>query len=145
MTHEIRIQNPTSAGADIHGYDYGKPSAAHSPVSLEELRQLEQSTGWTQQDADVLRSHREIFLNHAEQMVDSWRSVIGTQPHLARVFFGPDGKADDAYKQKVKARFMQWVRDVCLRPHDRAWLDYQEEIGLRHTPAKKNLSDGAHT
>ena len=40
---------------------------------------------------------------------------------------------------------MQWVIDTCTRPHDQAWLDYQEEIGLRHTPAKKNRTDAAHT
>jgi hypothetical protein len=78
-------------------------------------------------------------------MVDSWRSVIGSQPDLAKWFVGPDGKPDEAYKAKVKARFVQWVRDVCLRPRDQAWLDYQQEIGLRHTPAKKNITDGANT
>ena len=30
-------------------------------------------------------------------------------------------------------------------PHDQAWLDYQEEIGLRHTRAKKNRTDNAQT
>ena len=45
----------------------------------------------------------------------------------------------------MKQRFVQWVVDVATRPHDRAWLDYQEEIGLRHTPAKKNKTDGRQT
>jgi len=40
---------------------------------------------------------------------------------------------------------VQWVVDVATRPHDRAWLDYQEEIGLRHTPEKKNKTDGRQT
>jgi len=39
--------------------------------------------------------------------------------------------------KQLKRRFVQWVVDVAIRPHDRAWLDYQEEIGLRHTPEKK--------
>jgi hypothetical protein len=34
---------------------------------------------------------------------------------------------------------------VALRPHDRDWLNYQQEIGLRHTPAKKNRTDGTQT
>ncbi len=78
-------------------------------------------------------------------MVDSWRAIIGAQPHLAKWFFGPDGKPNDEYKAKVKKRFVQWVLDVCFRPHDQAWLDYQEEIGLRHTPEKKNQTDGVQT
>src|SRR5581483_12060273 len=130
---------------EISGYDFGKPDVARSPISLDELHQLEASAGWTAEDAKVLERHRNIFLEHAEEMVDSWRSVIGSQPHLAKWFAGSDGKPDDQYKAKVKARFVQWVRDVFTRPHDQAWLDYQEEIGLRHTPAKKNVADGAHT
>jgi Protoglobin len=78
-------------------------------------------------------------------MVDSWRAVIGAQPHLLAAFIGPDGRRDEAYAAKVKRRFVQWVIDACFRPHDQAWLDYQHEIGLRHTPDKKNLTDGAHT
>jgi hypothetical protein len=70
-------------------------------------------------------------------MVDSWRAAIGAQRHLARWFSGPDGKPDDEYKATVKKRFVQWVVDACLRPHDQMWLNYHEEIGLRHTPEKK--------
>jgi hypothetical protein len=112
---------------------------------MEELRQIEKAAGWSDEDASVLQRHGEIFENQAEKMVDAWRAVIGAQPHLAQWFFGPDGKPDDEYRAKVKKRFVQCVVDACFRPHDQAWLDYQEEIGLRHTPEKKNTTDGAHT
>ena len=129
----------------IPGDDFGHPNSAKSPVSIDELRQLEASVGWSDIDAAVLQQHGDIFRTHAEAMVDSWRAVIASQPHLAKWFVGPDGKPDDAYKSKIRKRFVQWVLDVCFRPHDTAWLDYQEEIGLRHTPAKKNKTDGAAT
>ena len=129
----------------IPGYDYGRPQSAHSPVSLEELRQLEAAIGWSEEDARILQRSGSLFKDKAEQMVDAWRSVIAAQPHLAKWFFGPDQKPDEQYKASVKKRFVQWVQDVCFRPHDQAWLDYQEEIGLRHTPAKKNQTDGADT
>ena len=112
---------------------------------MDELRQLEASAGWSEKDASALQRHAAIFERRAEEMVDAWRAVIGAHPYLAKWFLGPDGKPDEAYKTKVKARFVQWVRDVPVRPHDEDWLNYQEEIGLRHTPAKKNLTDGAHT
>jgi hypothetical protein len=131
--------------AEIAGYDYGRPDSAQSPLSSAELRELEETVGWTEADAEVLRRHREIFHGRAEQMVDAWRAVIGARPHLVKWFFGPDGKRDEEYAARVKKRFVQWVLDVGLRPHDQAWLDYQEEIGLRHTPEKKNQTDGAHT
>src|SRR5262249_33077369 len=129
----------------IPGYDYGKIAAAPSPVSLEELRQLEQTIGWSDEDAAVLQRHPEIFRDRAEAMVDSWREVIGKQEHLVKWFFSPEGKRDEQYAGRVKKRFVQWVTDAAFRPHDQAWLDYQEEIGLRHTPEKKNRTDNAHT
>jgi hypothetical protein len=133
------------AEADIHGYDFGKSSVARSPVTLGELREIEATLGWGEEDARVLARHRNIFEMHAEEMVDTWRAVIGSQAHLAKWFFAPDGKPDEGYKAGVKKRFVQWVRDVVARPHDQGWLDYQEEVGLRHTPAKKNKTEGAHT
>jgi hypothetical protein len=134
-----------STEQSILGYDFGAPQSARSPVSLEELRQVEQTLGWKSEDARLLRKYMEFFRSQSESMVDAWRAVIGAQPHLAQWFVGPDGKPDDEYKARVKRRFVQWVMDVAARPHDQGWLDYQEEIGLRHTPEKKNKTDGRHT
>jgi len=80
---------------EMAGYDYGRVQAAHSPVSMEELRQLEATVGWTEDDARTLQQSGSIFRDKAEQMVDVWRAVIGAQPHLAKWFFGPDGKPND--------------------------------------------------
>ena len=131
--------------SSIPGYDYGTRKSAVSPVTEAELSQLEQTAGWTTEDAAVLARHAELFRARAEDMVDSWRAVIGSQPHLAHWFVKPDGASDDDYKARIKRRFVQWVIDVAERSHDRDWLNYQEEIGLRHTPAKKNQTDEAQT
>ncbi len=135
----------TTEDLQISGYNYGRAGAARSPLSLEDLRQLEQTVGWNDEDAKTLQRHAGIFSHDAEKMVDAWRAVIGSQHHLVKLFFGPDGNRDEAYAAKIKKRFVQWVKDVAVRPHDQAWLDYQEEIGLRHTPEKKNRTDGAQT
>jgi hypothetical protein len=131
--------------SSIVGYDYGTPRSALSPVSESDLAQLEQTAGWTVADAAVLARHAGLFRKKAESMVDSWRAVIGSQAHLSHWFVKPDGSPDDEYKASVKRRFVQWVIDVAERPHDRDWLNYQHEIGLRHTPLKKNKTDGAQT
>ncbi len=137
---------PDTAMRTIPGYDFGAPPAARSPLSLDELHDLEAAVGWTDDDAAALRdAGKAALIDQAEAMVDSWRAEIATQPELVKWFFGPDGKPDDTYRAAVKRRFVQWVIDSCTRPHDRAWLDYQEEIGLRHTPAKKNRTDSART
>lgn len=129
----------------IKGYDYETGRTAHSPVTIEELRELEAAVGWTSADAEAIAIAGNVLADQEEAMVDRWRSIIGEHVFLAKWFFGPDGKPDEAYKAAVKNRFVQWVGDLCRRERDQAWLDYQEEIGLRHTPAKKNKTDGAHT
>jgi len=134
-----------SASPSIPGYDYGTPGSAISPVSESDLSQLEQTAGWTAADAAVLARHADLFRAKAESMVDSWRVVIGSQSHLSRWFLKPDGAPNDEYKASVKRCFVQWVIDVALQPHDRDWLNYQHEIGLRHTPAKKNRTDGVQS
>lgn len=129
----------------IPGYTFGSGSVPRSPVSLDELRALEAASGFDDEAHAWLRRASTILALGAEELVDKWRSVIAAQPGMARVFFGPDGQPDEAYKAAVKKRFVQWVIDTCERPHDAAWLDYQEEIGKRHTPDKKNQTDNAQT
>jgi hypothetical protein len=141
----IPVEEPLGADAGIPGYSYGAPHVSASPLSMEELRSLEAAVGWTPEDAAWLKAAAEILVPQAEAMVDSWRAEIAKQPQLLASFLDPLGKPDDAYKAAIKRRFVQWVSDVCLRPHDQDWLNYQEEIGLRHTPAKKNKTDGGHT
>lgn len=121
------MSRPESARSQsIPGYDYGAPTSAISPVARIELTQLEETIGWTSADADVLSRHADLFRAKAEEMVDSWRAIIGSQPHLAHWFVKPDGMADEQYKASVKRRFVRWVIDVAVRPHDRDWLNYQQ-------------------
>src|SRR5215469_9630565 len=105
---------------DIPGYDYGTGRAARSPISLEELRALEQSVGWSDHDAQALKVAGDVLGDQAEALVDSRRAQIGRQPHLAKWFFGPHGKPDEAYKAAVKKRFVRWVTDLCRRQRDQA-------------------------
>ena len=128
---------------NVPGYTYGSAEAAPSPVTADELAKLEQSIGWTPEDAQLLQKHADLFRARAERMVHAWRGIIASQPHLAASFLSADGKPDEAYKARAGSRLVQWVVDVVTRPHDRDWLNYQEEIGLRHAPEKKNRTDGA--
>jgi hypothetical protein len=60
----------------IPGYDFGSSNSAVSPLSEEELRQLEDTLGWTREDEEILFKHAHLFRSHAEEMVDSWRAVV---------------------------------------------------------------------
>jgi len=62
---------------------------------------------------------------------------VGSHPHLAQYFSTPDNQLIDEYLATVRKRFYQWILDTCNRSYDQTWLDYQQEIGLRHTYAKK--------
>jgi len=127
---------------DIAGYDFGSDRVARSPVSLAELQELQHTLGWTAEDATCLSNAAPILTRHAEDLVNDWRAQIGRMPFLSQ-WFGTPGEATDKYRAAVKKRFVQWVIDTCTRPQDQVWLDYAQEIGLRHTPKKKNTTDGA--
>jgi hypothetical protein len=77
--------------------------------------------------------------------VDLWRGVIAKTPHLARHSKGRDGQPIPQYSENSGLRFQQWILDTCFRPYDQDWLDYQQEIALRHTSEKKNATDGVQS
>jgi Protoglobin len=129
-----------AAGA-IPGYLYGSDDLSRSPVTEEDLALLKQTVLFGDDDERHLRMAGEVLQDQVEAVLDVWYGFVAAHPHLVRYFAGPDGSPIDEYLARVRARFGQWIRDLCERPWDRAWLDYQEEIALRHTPAKKNETD----
>jgi Protoglobin len=131
--------------AGIPGYNYGNPDVAQSPVSDEDLGLLKQSVLFADEDERYLRLAGEVLQDQVEDVLDVWYGFVASHDHLVHYFAGPDGQPDAEYLGRVRARFGQWIRDLCGRAWDREWLDYQEEIALRHTPAKKNKTDGVQT
>ena len=87
----------------------------------------------------------EILSDQTEELVGKWRDVIAAHPHLARYSQGVGGQKDANYSERSGLRFQQWVLDTCLRPYDQDWLNYQQEMALRHTSLKKNKTDNAQS
>ena len=127
----------------IPGYVYGSDEVARSRVSTDELELLKQTVLFGPEDADALRLAGEVLEDQVEDLLDVWYGFVASHPHLVRYFADAEGAPIDNYLARVRARFGQWVHDLCGREWDRTWLDYQEEIALRHTAAKKNRTDGA--
>ena len=50
-----------AANQPIAGYDFGTRQSAESPLSGEDLRNLEQTIGWTSADRDILLKHASLF------------------------------------------------------------------------------------
>lgn len=132
--------------AEIFGYCYGTGDAARSPISVEELEALKTSAGITQEDHAFLKQAGEVLKDQTQQIVEHWRSgIIASIPNLARHSRTQNGEPIPAYLASSNLRFQQWILDTCTRAYDQDWLNYQQEIALRHTSLKKNLTDGVHS
>lgn len=130
----------------IHGYTYGTAGVAASPVTLEELEALKVSVGFTSENQRYLQLAGEVLSDQTRRVVERWRSeIIAGIPNLARHSRSPEGNPLPDYLAKSNLRFEQWILDTCLRPYDRDWLDYQQEIALRHTSVRKNQTDGVQS
>ncbi len=128
-------------GEDISGYSYGNVSV--SAVSLQDLEKLKISVGWTEEDEQYRRMAGEVLSDQTRALVDHWRrGIIASIPNLIRHSRSSDGEPLPDYQAKSGVRFEQWILDTCFRPYDQDWLNYQQEIALRHTSLKKNATDG---
>ena len=107
----------------------------------EDLALLKATVLWSDDDDRYLQMAVDVLADQVDQVLDLWYGYVGSHPHLVHYFTDRDGQPIGEYLERVRARFAQWVRDVCERPRDDAWRDYQHEIGLRHTRAKKNQTD----
>jgi hypothetical protein len=136
----------TMISGNIHGYNYGDAGVGASPVSAEDLANLKVSAGFTKEDERYLRLAGEVLADQTKPVVDHWRNgIIVGIPNLARHSRALDGKPIPEYAANSGLRFEQWILDTCLRPYDQDWLNYQQEIALRHTSAKKNMVDGVQS
>ncbi len=133
-------------GEDIHGYTYGSSEVAMSPVSMRDLDNLKISVGFTEEDRRYLLLAGEVLADQTKQIVEYWRNgIIANIPHLARHSRTPEGDPIPDYLAKSNLRFQQWILDTCLRPYDQDWINYQQEIALRHTSLKKNKTDAVES
>jgi Protoglobin len=129
----------------ISGYTRGTPLVAASPMSDADFDLLKQTVLLGVDDIGHLRLAGEVLDDQVEAVLDVWYGFVGSHPHLVKYFNGADGQPNAEYLGAVRRRFGQWIRDTCAANYDRQWLDYQYEIGLRHTRLKKNRTDGVRS
>ncbi|HEV3464754.1 MAG TPA: protoglobin domain-containing protein [Actinomycetes bacterium] len=128
---------------DIPGYTYGTAAVPRSPVSLQELELLKATLLLGTDDLAALRRSGELLASQVEEILDVWYGFVAANPHLLAAFSNAQGQPDQDYLAAVRRRFGRWILDTARAAFDQAWLDYQHEIGLRHTRRKKNRTDGA--
>jgi hypothetical protein len=144
----LATMTPSVAGAQaatsIPGYTYGQKSLARAPYTLQDLESLKKAMLLSDEDLRYLRMSKAILADQTEAILDVWYGFVASTPELV-VFFknNKTGAPDGAYLNAVRKRFGQWILDTADANYDQAWLDYQYEIGLRHTSPKKNKTDKA--
>ncbi|HJV12597.1 MAG TPA: protoglobin domain-containing protein [Propionibacteriaceae bacterium] len=127
---------------DIPGYTYGTDVVPRSPVSLDELQLLQATLLLGEDDKAALRRSGDLLAPQVEAILDVWYGFVGSNPHLLAAFTRSDGQPNQDYLAAVRRRFGRWILDTARAEFNQAWLDYQHEIGVRHTRSGKNRTDG---
>lgn len=130
-----------STGGTVPGYTYGASETVESPVSDDDFDKLKATVMFGAEDEQALQMAGDVLEDQVGAVLDTWYDFVGSSPHLAAAFGTPHGEPIQAYLDRVRPRFEQWVLDTCRRGYDRTWLNYQEEIAQRHTHEKKNRTD----
>jgi hypothetical protein len=125
----------------IKGYDYGKATLEKSPVTLQDLGLLKKTLLWSDDDDRYLKMAGEALKDQTDEVLDLWYGYVGSNEHLL-YYFTKDGQPNKDYLAAVKARFAKWILDLCQKPYDQDWLNYQYEIAKRHHSSGKNKTDG---
>jgi hypothetical protein len=115
------------------------PTKEPEPVTIEELDLLKKTLLWSDEDDKYLKIAGNVLESQLDDVLDVWYGYVGSNPHLV-YYFNSNDKPSAEYLAKVRARFKQWILDLCNKPYDQEWLNFQNEIGLRHT-SKKGETD----
>ncbi|MEM0471700.1 MAG: protoglobin domain-containing protein [Sulfolobales archaeon] len=128
----------------IPGYAYG--DVPRSPITDQDFELLKKAVMLGEEDFRYLRRACEVLKDQVEDILDLWYGWVGSNEHLVYYFSDREtGKPIEKYLLQVRKRFGQWILDTTCREYDRAWLDYQYEIGLRHHRTKKGRVDDVNT
>jgi Protoglobin len=105
------------SATSIPGYDYAAAELPPSPVTPGDVELLKATLLWSDDDDRYLRLAGEVLADQVDDVLDLWYGYVASHPHLLHYFTDPGGEPIPEYLERVRARFAQWVRDVCTRPH----------------------------
>jgi Protoglobin len=126
------------SAAGLKGYDYG--AVPRSPVTWAEFEDLKRVVGFDERDQELLLRAGEHIAPRLDELLGHWFGQLGGW--IQATFAGRDV---ERYSAAAGARFARGVLDGFTRTYDQDWLDYQNEIGLRHSRATKNRTDAVNS
>ena len=127
----------------IPGYTHGTEEIPDAPISMDEFERLQQAVLFDEDDEEYLQMAGDVLEDQIDDVLDVWYGFVADHDFLVYYFANGEGNPDEEYLDRVRERFGQWIRDTCETPYDEDWLNYQFEIGRRHTREKKNEVDDA--
>ncbi|MEZ6033436.1 MAG: protoglobin domain-containing protein [Planctomycetaceae bacterium] len=117
----------------IAGYTYGDSQLPKSPISLEQLAEIQKSLLFTADDEKYLRMSHDVLSSQVEEVLDVWYGFVASTPHLVHYFTdSTTNKPNPEYLGRVRKRFGQWILDTAKANYGQDWLNYQHQIALRH-------------
>ncbi len=130
----------------IKGYVYGKAEVPKAPISKEELKLLLDSALWTQEDEENRKIIGEVIKENMSDMLNQIVSYFGSRDYLIYYFKDERGETTETeYVNNTVDRLAQWLLDICFRPIDENFVNYQYLIGIRHTFDGKGKADNVKT
>lgn len=105
----------------IAGYDYGQ--VAQSPFTIQNFELLKKTVLFSAEDAKALQMAGEVLRDQTDEILDLWYGFVGSHEHLLH-YFTHRGEPVGDYLTAARARFAQWILDLCNRHFDQDWLNY---------------------
>lgn len=143
MTVIVGHSHGPMSSDQIPGYTYGTDDVPDAPISMDEFERLQQTVLFDEDDEESLQMAGDVLEDQIDDVLDVWYGFVADHDFLVYYFTDGEGNPDEEYLDRVRERFGQWIRDTCETPYDENWLNYQFEIGRRHTRERKNEADDA--
>ena len=88
---------------------------------------LQAYVGWTDADAERVRSLSAPLARHLPELVEDFYAEIGRHAEAHKVFTGGQAQID-----RLKGALLAWLRDLLTGPYDQAYVLRRWKVGARH-------------
>lgn len=88
---------------------------------------LQRYVGWTDADADAVRSAAARLDPHLGALVDDFYAEVERHPDARRVITGGDGQI-----ARLKGTLLAWLRELLAGPYDQGYVERRWRVGWRH-------------
>lgn len=99
----------------------------HLDKIYELYRDLQAYVGWSEDDAEQVRSVADLLKPHLGPLIDDFYAEIQRHPQANKVITG-----GPAQVERLKGTLLAWVRDLLAGPCDREYVARRWKVGWRH-------------